>query len=156
MWVIAVMVSLVFNMLPKKKSRGLFKHEHLIFALCTGNQLISSKCLTASLYHLKKKDSCYLHVKCCTLFDIISLNCTSWHAGQGYFAAVLRPEGRAEEHFLHLQPLPIPLYYLEALFQLILIILRGPSRNGGGGQKNRLRCNFYRLPLLCRAVMWNH
>lgn len=141
----------------RKKCSGLLKHKHLIFALYTGNQLISSKCLTASPLTLKRTTPVIYTWSVCTLFDIISVNCTGWHAAQDYFAAVLKPEGRTK-FFFPLSPafaFPLLLPWSSVSVHTNYLI-RAKWNEGAKRTKNRLNCNFYWLPLLCRAVMQSH
>lgn len=54
-----------------ERSCGLFKQKQLIFALCTGNQLISSKCLPVSPLPLgtKKRKRLLLYAReVCVLY----------------------------------------------------------------------------------------
>lgn len=115
-----------------------------------------SHCLPFTTWK-KKKTPVICTWSVCTLLDIIAANCTGWHVSQDRFASVLRLEGRAEEHFLYLQP-SIHYYYLEALFQLKLIILCGSGGKGVKEKKKKTGCtviftgSFYSAGQSCGTI----
>lgn len=62
------MISLVFFNMLLKEICGLFKHEQLNFVMYTGNQLISSKCLTTSPLPLEKNPLLLYAREVCVLY----------------------------------------------------------------------------------------